>query len=256
MLWRGHISSPLPFLKALGARRVNTGVWGTAPFPSIYSEDSHRLEYLPHTPAWMAVSLAFVLIGTTDIVVGTPDIRLLLVGLSGWLVTVSRCVQYASRTDLRGLPAIGGRSLLASRVIYRGLIAWLHLVQPLARIRGRIRGMVSPPIASAPEHVTRRPWKAPLPSLRDAVRTARMAVGREDAREYWSEGWVAHGPLLTELIGIVRASRPAPLVEVDEGWRPDRDFSMSVGAGAGCMPARWSRSTPRGVPARSAAGFA
>ena len=229
MLWRGHIYSPLPFLKALGARRVNTGVWGTAPFPSIYSEDSYRLEYLPHTPAWMAVSLAFVLIGTIDIFVGTPDIRLLLVGLSGWLVTIARCLQYAMRTDLRGLPAIGDRSLWTSRWIYRGVIAWLHLLQPLARIRGRIRGMVSPPIASAPEHVTRRPWKAPLPGLRDAARTARLALGGEDTREFWSETWVAHGPLLTELIGIVRASRPAPLVEVDEGWRPDRDFSMSVG---------------------------
>ncbi len=37
MLWRGHIYSPLPFLRSLSGRRINTGVWGTAAFPSIYN---------------------------------------------------------------------------------------------------------------------------------------------------------------------------------------------------------------------------
>ena len=39
MLWRGRIYSPLPFVRALAGRRVNTGVWGTAAFPSVYSTD-------------------------------------------------------------------------------------------------------------------------------------------------------------------------------------------------------------------------
>ena len=37
MLWHGRIYSPLPFLRSAAERRVNTGVWGTAAFPSIYS---------------------------------------------------------------------------------------------------------------------------------------------------------------------------------------------------------------------------
>ncbi len=40
---------------------------------------------------------------------------------------------------------------------------------------------------------------------------------------------MAHSELLTEIIGLIRAARPAPLVDVDEGWRPDRDFSLAVG---------------------------
>ena len=39
----------------------------------------------------------------------------------------------------------------------------------------------------------------------------------------------AHATLLTEIIGVLRAARPAPVVDVDEGWRPDRDFSLAVG---------------------------
>ena len=38
-----------------------------------------------------------------------------------------------------------------------------------------------------------------------------------------------HTQLLTEMVGVLRAARPAPPVEVDEGWRPDRDFSVAVG---------------------------
>ena len=35
--------------------------------------------------------------------------------------------------------------------------------------------------------------------------------------------------LLTELVGVLRASRPARIVDVDEGWRPDRDLSLAIG---------------------------
>ena len=36
--------------------------------------------------------------------------------------------------------------------------------------------------------------------------------------------------LLSELVGVLRASRPAPLVHVDDGWHPDRDLSMAIGS--------------------------
>ena len=39
-----------------------------------------------------------------------------------------------------------------------------------------------------------------------------------------------HNPtLLTELVGVLRACRPAQLVHVDEGWHTDRDLSVSIG---------------------------
>ena len=229
MLWKGHIYSPLPFLKSLSGRRVNTGVWGTAAFPSIYSEDSYRLEYVPHSPAWMLVSLALVAAGLLDLVIATPDVRLLLLGLSGWAITIVRCVQFALGSDLRGVQAVEGRSQGQSRLLYRAVIAWLHLINPVARMWGRIKGMSSMPLVTAAEHITRRPWKAPVPGLRDILRSVRLGLGRPDARAFWSETWVDHAHVLTEMVGVLRAARPAPPVEVDEGWRPDRDFSVGVG---------------------------
>jgi hypothetical protein len=35
--------------------------------------------------------------------------------------------------------------------------------------------------------------------------------------------------LLTELVGVLRACRPAQLVHVDEGWHADRDLSIAIG---------------------------
>jgi O-antigen biosynthesis protein len=230
MLWRGQIYSPLPFLRSIRGRRINTGVWGTAGFPSIYSADSHRLEYLPHTPLWMLASATLVVVGLTGLAFDSASAQwLLALGLAGAATTVSRCIQFARSTDLHGLPPIGTRSPRQSRWLYQALIAWLHLINPMARLRGRVRGLAEMPQATAPEHVTRRPWKAPLPHPSDIARTARLAVGRDDRRAFWSEAWVDHGGLLTELIGVMRASRPAPVVDVDEGWRPDRDVSVAVG---------------------------
>lgn len=229
MLWRGHIYSPLPFLKALSPRRVNTGVWGTAAFPSIYTEDTYRLEYLPHSPAWMLVSTALVVAGFLDLVIATPDLRLLLLGVTGWFVTVARCVQFALASDLTDLPQVMGRTSFQSRLTYRVLIAWMHLINPVARMWGRIKGMSSMPQAVKAEHISRRPWKAPLPGVADALRSIRLGVGGTDVRAFWSESWIDHTHVLAEIVGVVRAARPAPVVEVDEGWRPDRDFSVAVG---------------------------
>jgi len=230
MLWRGRVYSPLPFLRSFRGRRISTGVWGTAAFPSIYDADSYRLEYVPHSPAWMAVSLVLMLVGAAGVSFGNAAGRVpLLLGVVGWAITIARCVQFARRSNLDDLPAIDALAPRQSRLLYRGLIAWLHLIQPLARGVGRFRGLASMPQAVAPAHVTRRPWKAPLPRWPDMARGVRLMLGREDRRVCWSEAWVSHSHLLTEFIGVIRASRPAPLVDVDEGWRPDRDLSIAVG---------------------------
>ena len=41
--WRGHVYSPLPFVKALFDTYVNAGQWGSAPFPSVYRIGSSSL---------------------------------------------------------------------------------------------------------------------------------------------------------------------------------------------------------------------
>ena len=229
MLWHGRIYSPLPFLGTATGRRVNSGVWGTAAFPSVYTAQPHAWHFLPHSSAWMVASLGLLFIGIFGPLAGMDAAWLpLIAGAVGIATTLYRCAMCGWKSDLSGLPAVRGGVLRENRMLYRGLIAWLHLIQPVARFRGRLRGL-SQPAAVEPQHVTRYPWKTPVPTLRDALASVHLfdRSGRE--RSFWGESWVSHTSLLTELVGVLRASRPAQRVDVDEGWRPDRDLSLAVG---------------------------
>ncbi len=229
MVWRGRIYGPLAFQGTVAERRVNTGVWGTAAFPSIYSTQSHRWHYLPHSPGWMATSFVLLLIGVFGPLAGMDAAWLpLIAGILGGTVTVAQCARYGWHANLDGLPAIGRWSMRQSSFLYRGLIAWLHVLQPLARFRGRLRGL-SRPRAVALKHVTRHPWKSPMPTLRDVVASMRLVTRTGTEHSFWSESWASHTTLLTELVGVLRASRPTQIVDVDAGWRPDRDFSLAIG---------------------------
>jgi GT2 family glycosyltransferase/DNA-binding beta-propeller fold protein YncE len=234
MLWRGRIYSPLPFIRSFTRSRVNTGVWGTAAFPSVYSTGARSIELIPHSPAWMVTSTALVVVGAFGLFTPSHGAGWLLLatGLLGWSITLVRCAMFARRSDLRGLPPIGKHSPRQSRFLYHVLIAWLHLVQPLARMRGRIRGVWSMPQVVAPGDATRRPWETTVPSLRDARASVLLLLGGTVERSFWSESWTAHPTLLAELAAVLRASRPALVVDLDDGWRPDRDVSLAVGSWA------------------------
>ena len=227
MLWRGRIYSPLPFVRSFTKQRLNTGVWGTAAFPSVYRTDVNPWQFLPHSTAWMVASTLAVVAGLGALL--TPylveALLLVFVGATGWTTTLARCAAYARRTDLTGMPGI---DRTWTRVKYRALVLWLHFLQPVARAYGRLRGKWSPPGVVAAEHTTRMPWKAPVPTLRDAVRSAFVVAGGSIERKFWSERWTSHDATLTELAGELRAARPAGLVEVDDGWRADHDLRVAV----------------------------
>jgi GT2 family glycosyltransferase len=228
-LWQGRIYSPLPFLRSSTGRRVNSGVWGTAAFPSVYMPPLPNWHFVPHSPVWLAASLVLLVAGVIGLITDTGAPWLLLTaGLAGCGATAGRCLLFGWRSDLRNVPPVGTLSAARSRVAYRLLIAWLHLIQPLARLRGRLRGL-SEPQPLAPQHVTRHPWKAPVFALRDASASARLLLGGTVDRICWSESRLSHTMLMSELVGVLRAARPAPLVDVDEGWRADRDFSLAIG---------------------------
>ena len=229
MLWHGRIYSPLPSLGNAFGRRINSGVWGTAAFPSVYTAQPHAWQLLPHSSGWMIASLGLLFVGVFGPLAGMDAAWLpLIAGVCGIMTTVFRCAVGGWRSDLSGLPEVGRWPLRKNQTLYRGLIAWLHLIQPVARFRGRLRGLSQPAVVE-PQHVTRYPWKMPVPTFRDALASVRLFDRSGSERAFWSESWVSHTALLTELVGVLRASRPAQRVDVDEGWRPDRDLSLAVG---------------------------
>ena len=222
MLWRGRIYSPLPFVRSLSGTRVNAGVWGTAAFPSVYRTDVHPLRFLPHSIGWQALSLALVLAGVAATALGAMGwgVGLLGGGLLGLLTTLARNLGYALRSDVRSLPG--------SVVVNRGIIAFLHFIQPLARAWGRVQGALFPPETVQPRPRARG-QRAPRPSPRDAWRSARLVTGGVVEDRFWSEGWTSAERVLSRIAEGLRGARAGRSVVPDDGWSEDRDLSVLLG---------------------------
>jgi GT2 family glycosyltransferase/DNA-binding beta-propeller fold protein YncE len=223
MLWRGRIYSPLPFVRSLWGTKINAGVWGTAAFPSVYRTDVHPFAFLPHSIRWQVISLVLTIAG--GIVAATGDHRwaaalLLGAGVVGLLATIAKNIAYAMRSEVD--------SLRRPRVWNRAVVAYLHFLQPLARLRGRIRGVLSPPEVALPP-VEPQTSRGPRPSLGEAGRALLLISGNITEDRFWSKTWTSAERVLAALTDWLRHSRAVRTIEVDEGWADDRDVSVFVG---------------------------
>jgi GT2 family glycosyltransferase/DNA-binding beta-propeller fold protein YncE len=223
MLWRGRIYSPLPFVRSLWGTRINAGVWGTAGFPSVYRTDVHPFAFLPHSIKWQVISFFLILAGTVVASTGRhawTAVLLLGPGVIGLIATIAKNIAYAMRSEVD--------SLKGRRLWYRAIVAYLHFIQPLARLRGRIRGVLSPPEVALPpaEPQTSR---GPRPSMAEAWRALLLITGSVTEDRFWSETWTSADRVLASLTDWLRRSRAVRTIEVDEGWSDDRDVSVFVG---------------------------
>jgi len=223
MLWRGRIYSPLPFVRSLFGTRVNSGVWGTAAFPSVYRTDVHTFAFLPNSIKWQVISYIFTIAG-----IGVAATQrhhwasyiLLAIGVGGVAATVAKNIAYAFRSDVD--------SLSGSKLWYRATVGYLHFIQPLARLRGRIRGVLSPPNVTVPS-AEPQTSRGPRPSLAEAWRALLLISGNVTEDRFWSETWTSADRVLTQLTDWLRRSRAVRAIEIDDGWSDDRDVSVFVG---------------------------
>ena len=107
-------------------------------------------------------------------------------------------------------------------------VAYLHFLQPLARVRGRIRGVLSPPEVALPP-ASGRPAAAPRPSLGEAWRALLLVSGSVTEDRFWSETWTSADRVLSSSPTGCAARAPCGPIEIDEGWSDDRDVSVFVG---------------------------
>ena len=225
--WNGHIYSPLPFIRSLWNTRINAGPFGSAGFPSVYRTDAHPFAYLPHSGRWQLTWVVMLIAAALAVVTHrpyAPGLTAVAVGIL--LATIFKCGVYGLHSDISGLPRIGGLSAAASRVLYRTSIAWLHFIQPFARLYGRARGVIDRPPGhrvSAPAHGSRR---QPPVRLIDIVRAARLCLLRRVETSYWSDRWVDVGDLLRATADGLRRQRAVRQIELDSGWWEDRDLTV------------------------------
>ena len=155
---------------------------------------------------------------------GVAAALLVATGCVGLGITAAQCIRHAFASNIDTLQPIGPWSRGASRLIYRLLIAWLHLLQPYARARGALKGLLSPPQAPSGSQP-----KAVRPTLADLWRSGLRLAGRSDSARYWSERWVAGETMLAVLTNRLMRSSICSDLEIDDGWHADRDIGIAIG---------------------------
>jgi hypothetical protein len=134
LTWKGRLygnghTRALPF----GSWRVYYGVWGSKLFQSIYAPAPGFFRSLPLMPEWYLVIITLAMLSAIGIL-WTP----LLFGLPLLALAVAaplaQAVLSASHASFSSTP-----QSLIDRLKLRGLTAMLHMLQPLARLYGRLR---------------------------------------------------------------------------------------------------------------------
>ncbi len=112
--------------------KIYQGTWGTAPFQSMYEQPSGVLGSLPLMPEWHLLVGALAAISLLGLV--WPPLLVALVALvPALLAPLVQAVRGAAEARLDGLPT--GRFF---RWRARAVIALLHYLQPVTRLRGRL----------------------------------------------------------------------------------------------------------------------
>ncbi len=229
-VWKGRIYSSLPFVRAISRVRVNAGVWGTAAFPSVYSAHIPSMTYVPHLMEWQLGSVLLLCAAAASVRFGQPALAVVagLAGMAGLATTAAKCIGYGWRTDVRGLPACGPFGALASRVLYRTTIACLHLVQPVARGWGRLRGKLWPPDIGARLTATANRGHGAVERL-EIGRAIRLMCRGQDRMELWSERWVDRAGLLTRITRGLEARAVGRAIDAHDTWQQERDLAVATG---------------------------
>jgi O-antigen biosynthesis protein len=139
LTWSGRIYRPVAGCRSLLARRrIRYGQWGSALFQSVYERKTGVLSALPSMPDWYLAILALALL--TALGALWPPLLLASAILTALvIITLAQAVLGAARAIV---PKQARSAIERSKI--RAMVAVLHLVQPAARLRGRIRGGLAP----------------------------------------------------------------------------------------------------------------
>ena len=190
--WAGRMyGSGLTRLLGWRRPRIYHGVWGGAPFQSLYEPAASLVGFLPQMPEWHLMTATLAVLAGTSVVYRpfAPAVPLFLCAL---VLPIAQACVTAARVSFPAGP--NGVARLSRRL----LTAALHLFQPLARLRGRVE-----------EGLT--PWRR--------RGTRGLAPLWPVTASLWSERWESQDRRLRALEERLRAQRACVLRgEELDGW--------------------------------------
>jgi GT2 family glycosyltransferase len=126
----------------LGGGRIYGGTWGSAPFQPLYQPENGVLRSLPLMPEWFLVILALGAFSALGI--AWPPLLLALPLLAIAIgATLAQAVAGATQARFRTY-GTGGVALKGRSALLVALTVLLHVLQPLARLVGRVSCGLTP----------------------------------------------------------------------------------------------------------------
>ena len=160
--WRGRLYGSGLARPLVRRQRIYHGTWGSGLFQSIYEPAAGRLASLTLMPEWYLV-LAALAATSAMALFWAPLVAFVPLLLAGLVALVVPTVKGAAAARFP-TPGLSRRA----RIGRRCLTAALHLLQPMARLNGRLRHGLSP-------------WR---PRSHD-----RLHLPRRRSSKHWSEIW-------------------------------------------------------------------
>ncbi len=149
--------------------RVYHGAWGSASFQSRYDTPKSLIRVLPTMPEWYFIIIGLALLSTMALLWPRLLWALPFLVLAA-SATVAQALLSASQARF-STPRRGGK-----RVKLRLITAWLHIIQPVARLWGRLRhglhaGRIRLPVRltmpiARTVNVWRETWQSPEDKIR------------------------------------------------------------------------------------------
>ena len=158
--------------------RIYYGRWGSAPFQRLCEPPAGGLLSLPLMPEWYLVIITLIAISALG-TLSPPLLFALPVAAWALALLLLQAGVSAARASFAGAPRSGAAEMFR----LRGLTALLHLLQPLARLRGRLAGGLTL-------------WRR--------GRMRGLAFPRPRTFRLWTEQWQAHEERLRSLKGALR----------------------------------------------------
>jgi GT2 family glycosyltransferase len=182
--WRGRVYSNA--YRPTGRRwRIYYGTWGSGLFQSVYQRTPTTLTALPLMPEWYLLLGLLLALSAYELAVGPILFRTPVVGIPSTPLLFGLCaaivVVQASLAGFRSAKMHRGQGPV--RLKRYALTGLLHLLQPLARLSGRVQLGLTP-------------WRR--------VSALHLATPRPRTVAIWSESWRGPGERLVRLEAELR----------------------------------------------------
>ena len=171
--------------RSLGFRqsRIYQGVWGCAAFQSIYQPGPGTFSSLPAMPEWYLIIITLIALSILGFL-WSPMFLTLFPLLFASMLSVAQAAHSAARARF----SMEATSRL-TRLKWKALTAFLHLIQPLARLYGRLRHGLSPwrfqfRDLSFPWIQTIAIWSKQWKSTEERLRSVEASIRTSDLQAY------------------------------------------------------------------------